>query len=132
MVMFRSFPLPHRSVSPAMPWRNVVPDSVRIGIALASVGAMFAMATVWLEDRGQLDFPVGLTLGMAMMPWVITALPSSWKMLPQPGAICAIALGVGTHIGLAGLYSGRTIAFGIGGAVVLAAQTFWIAATHRD
>lgn len=132
MAVFRSLPLPKRTVQSLAPLRSFGGDHARTAIALASVGVLFAIGTVWFEEQGQLDFAVGLILGIALMPWAMTILPSSWKMLPQPGAICAIATGAGTHVALAGLFSGRTIAFGMGGAIVLAALTFWIAASNRD
>ena len=114
------------------PHRGFVSPGVRTGIAMATTGAILAIATVWLEDRQHLNFAVGLTIGIALMPWIMTMMPSHTRMLPQPGAICALVLGGGMLVALAGLYSGRLVPFGIGSSLALTALVVWIAATRRD
>src|SRR5690349_5114377 len=112
MAMQRTLPMPRRI--PHTPPRRIVSVSARTGLAMSSFGAMLAIATVWLEEHQNLDFAVGLTIGIALLPWIMTFMPAGWKLLPQPGALCALVLSGGVLVGLAGLYSGRTIHFSTG------------------
>jgi hypothetical protein len=98
---------------------------------MASIGAALAIATVWLDERQMLDFGVGLTIGIALMPWIMSFMPSTNKLLPQPGAICALVLGGGILVSLAGLYSGRPVPFGVGGFLALTSLVVWIAASRN-
>jgi hypothetical protein len=43
--------------------------------------------------------------------------------------LCALLLGAGVQVALAGLYSGRTIPVAIGALVAVGSVTIWIAAT---
>ena len=98
---------------------------------MASIGTILAMATVWLEEEKHLDFAVGLTIGIALLPWIMTYMPSTSKLLPQPGAICALILGSGVLVALAGLYSGRPYPLAIGGLLAITATVVWVGASHR-
>jgi hypothetical protein len=99
---------------------------------MASFGALLAIATVWLEENHHLDFAVSLTVGIALLPWLMTFMPAGGKLLPQPGAICALVLGSGVLVSLAGLYSGRPIHFSTGTVLAITAVTIWVAATIRE
>jgi energy-converting hydrogenase Eha subunit B len=99
---------------------------------MASFGAVLAIATVWLEEQHNLDFAVGLTIGIALLPWLMTLMPAGARLLPQPGAICALVLGSGVLVSLAGLYSGRPAHFSAGAVLAITAITIWVAATIRE
>ena len=125
-----TFPISNRP-SPGTQ-RSVVSPSAQTGMTMASVGAILAIATVWLEEMGRIEFGVGLTIGIALMPWVMTFIPSTAsRLLPQPGAMCSILLGSGILVSLAGLFSERAIPSGIGAVIALTALTIWIAASQR-
>ena len=117
---------------PHTPYRGFVSPGARTGIAMASIGAILAIATVWLEEQQVLDFAIGLTIGIALMPWIMSFMPSASRMLPQPGAICALVLGGGMLVSLAGLYSGRSVPFAVGGFLALTSLVVWIAASRRQ
>lgn len=126
--MEHSLPLPRRRARPAT--RRFVTPGTSVGFAMASVGTLLAIAIVWLEEQQALEFAVGVTIGIALLPWILAFLPSAARLIPQPGGVCAIALGSGVLVGMAGLYSGRTIPFLIGAALALVAMTVWTVASH--
>lgn len=128
--MQRTISIPiHRRQLPT-PAQVLASPNIRTGSLMVTAGAAMAMLTVWLEETRQLDFAIGLTIGLALMPWVMTLVSATSRMLPQPGAICAIVLGSGTYLALAGLFSGRAVAVAIGGMVCVAALTIWIVASR--
>ncbi|MEJ7837651.1 MAG: hypothetical protein WKF81_02485 [Thermomicrobiales bacterium] len=128
--MQRTIPISLRQRHLPTPGQVLASPSVRTGALMVSTGVVLAMLMVWLEDTRQLDFAIGLTIGFALMPWLMTFVSATSRMLPQPGAICAIVLGSGTYLALAGLFSDRPVAFGIGGGVIVGALTVWIAASR--
>jgi hypothetical protein len=117
--------------SPTYPLTSAVLFSpgVRTGIMMSTFGALLGIGTVWLEEQQGLAFGLGLTIGIALLPWLLTLVPSSAHLLPQPGGMCALVLGSGVQVALAGLYSGRMIPLAIGSTLVISAITVWVAAS---
>lgn len=111
---------------------TLISPGVRTGILMATFGALMGIATVWLEEQDHLAFGLGLTIGIALLPWLLTLMPASSQLLPQPGGICSLVLGSGVLVGLAGLYSGRSMPLAIGTAIALGAIVVWVGAAMQQ
>jgi hypothetical protein len=96
---------------------------------MTTFGVLLGIGTVLLEEQQGVAFGVGLTIGLVLLPWLLAMLPGSSHLLTPPVGLCALLLGSGVQVALAGLYSGRTIPLVIGSMVVIGSLTIWMAAT---
>jgi len=117
------------SLSLPQPASVLQSPAVRTGTLMATFGVLLGIGVVVLEEQQGVAFGIGLLIGMVMLPWLLALLSSPSHLLLPPGGMCALILGTGVEVALAGLYSGRVIPLLSGLALAVGSLTIWIASS---
>lgn len=98
--------------------REVRTREVLTPLMMMSAGAVLAIAVVLLDAAQKLAYPIGLIGGIALLPWIISAIPVSSRYRANEQGLTGLVMTVAVFVSMSGLYSGRLWAF-VGGLALL-------------
>lgn len=91
-----------------------------------ATGVVLAIAVVMLESAGALAYPLGLVGGIALLPWIVTAIPVSARYRVSDQGFRSLVMSVAVFVSLSGLYSGRFWPFVVGLGLLGVSVTLWL------
>jgi hypothetical protein len=92
---------------------------------MMSAGLALAMAVVMLDSAGTLAYPLGLIGGIAVLPWIVAAIPVSSHYRASEQGFNSLVMTIGMFVGFSGLTAGYIWPFIAGLAVVGVSLTMW-------
>lgn len=91
-----------------------------------ATGVVLAIAVVMLESAGALAYPLGLIGGIALLPWIVTAIPVSARYRASEQGFRSLVLSIAVFVSLSGLYAGHLWPFVAGLGLLGVGITLWI------
>ena len=91
-----------------------------------ATGAVLAIAVVMLESAGALAYPLGLIGGIALLPWIVTAIPVSARYRASEQGFRSLVLSIAAFVSLSGLYAGHFWPFVAGLGLLGVGIALWI------
>jgi hypothetical protein len=99
---------------------------------MMSVGVAMAMVVVMLDSAGTLAYPLGLIGGIAVLPWIVAAIPVSSRYRASEQGFSSLVMTLGVFVGFSGLTAGHVWPFVAGLAVAGVALTMWAVARRVE
>jgi len=94
-------------------------------LMMMSAGVVLAIAVVLLDAAEKLAYPVGLAGGIALLPWIISAIPVSSRSRASEQGLSGMVTTIGVFVSFSGLAAGRRWAFVGGLALLSVGVTLW-------